>query len=267
MKVLAAIRKWCNLPPFPYSGRRATDSAVTRMVSDWLGFWDSSHSIYVNARHKDVHYRLIAQQVAALVPAREARVLDYGSGEALHADLVAAVSGELLLCEAAPGVRASLEGRFAGDPKIRIVAPREVAQLPEHSLDLIVLHSVAQYLAATETDALFAVFQRLLKASGLLVVSDVIPPHVEAPTDAAALLRFGAANGFFIAAFRGLIRTLFSDYRRLRSGLGLTCYAETAMIEKLSAASFEAHRAPENIGHNQARMAFTARPAVSGSTS
>jgi SAM-dependent methyltransferase len=240
---------------------------VTRVVSDWLAFWDSSHSIYVNARHKDIHYQLIAQQMAALVPAREARVLDYGSGEALHADLVAAVAGELLLCEAASGVRASLEGRFACNPKIRIVAPREVSQLPEHSLDLIVLHSVAQYLAATEADALFAVFQRLLKADGLLIVSDVIPPHVAAATDALALLRFGAANGFFIAALRGLIHTLFSDYRRLRSGLGLTRYAESAMIEKLGAAGFAAHRAPENIGHNQARMAFTARPAMSGSTS
>ena len=55
-------------------------------------FWDSEHSIYVNARHKDVHYREIAEQIAAFVPAPAARVLDYGSGDAVHADLVAAVA-------------------------------------------------------------------------------------------------------------------------------------------------------------------------------
>ena len=62
---------------------------------NWLAFWDSPHSIYVSARHKDVHYRVIAEAIAALVPSREARVLDYGSGEALHADIVAAACGQL----------------------------------------------------------------------------------------------------------------------------------------------------------------------------
>ena len=59
---------------------------------NWLAFWDTPHSIYVNARHRDIHYRLIAEQIAALVPSPQARMLDYGCGEALHADLVAAAS-------------------------------------------------------------------------------------------------------------------------------------------------------------------------------
>ena len=58
-----------------------------RTITDWLAFFDSRHFLYVNARHKDVHYRLIAKEIAALVPAPDARVLDYGCGEALHAEL------------------------------------------------------------------------------------------------------------------------------------------------------------------------------------
>ena len=227
---------------------------------NWLAFWDSPHSIYVNARHKDVHYRVIAEAVASLVPSPQARVLDYGSGEALHADIVAAAAGELLLCEGAPGVRASLATRFANNAKIRAVAPDEVGRLPDRSFDLIVLHSVAQYLTPDETSALFATFHRLLKPDGTLVVSDVIPPHVPAVTDALALLQFGAANGFFFAAFTGLARTLVSSYWRLRSQYGLTRYGEAAMNEKLAAAGFAAQRTPDNIGHNQARMKFIARP-------
>src|SRR5262245_21103733 len=50
------------------------------------------------------------------------RVLDYGCGEALHADLVAAVAGEVLLCEAAARVRAKIAVCFADNPKIRAVA-------------------------------------------------------------------------------------------------------------------------------------------------
>jgi SAM-dependent methyltransferase len=232
------------------------------MTSGWLAFWDSSHSIYVNARHKDVHYRVIAEEIAALLPSRDAWVLDYGCGEALHADLVAAAASELLLCEGAPGVRAGLAARFAGQAKIRVLAPEDLAGLPEHALDLVVLHSVAQYLTGAETDALFGQFHRLLKTNGLLIVSDIIPPEVPAATDALALLRFGASHGFFVAAFFGLVRTVLSDYWRIRSRFGLTRYAEADMIRKLGAAGFSARRAATNIGHNQARMAFEARPAA-----
>jgi SAM-dependent methyltransferase len=230
------------------------------MIPNWLAFWDTSHPIYVNARHKDVHYRLIAQAIARLVPGPAARVLDYGCGEALHADIVADACGELLLCEGAPGLRAGLAARFAGNAKIRVAAPDEAERLPERSLDLIVLHSVAQYLTPAETGALYSQFHRLLRADGTVVVSDVVPPQVPAITDAVALLRFGAANGFLLAAFGGLIRTPLSDYWRLRTRLGLTRYSEAAMIEKLGAAGFAAERAAQNIGHNQARMAFIARP-------
>ena len=148
---------------------------------NWLAFWDSPHSIYVNARHRDIHYRLIAEQIAALLPSPQARVLDYGSGEALYADLVAAASAELLLCEGAPGVRSALAARFAGNPKIRALAPDDVKGLPDRSLDLIVLHSVAQYLTPETMAELLALFHRLLGADGKLVVSDVIPPQLRRP--------------------------------------------------------------------------------------
>src|SRR5262245_17061027 len=81
-------------------------------MGDWIAFWDSEHSIYVNARHRDVHYRTIAQDIRALVPSGAA-VLDYGCGDALHADLVAAPARELILCEAAPSVRVRPGGRSA----------------------------------------------------------------------------------------------------------------------------------------------------------
>ncbi len=230
------------------------------MTSEWLAFWDGSHPIYVNPRHKDVHYHLIADEIMALVPFLGAHVLDYGCGEALYADNIAAIAGEVLLCDGAPGVRAGVAARFAESPNIRAVAPEDVERLPEHSLDLIVLHSVAQYLTPEETARLLTLFHRLLKFDGTLVVSDVIPPDVPALTDALALLRFGAANGFLIAAVAGLARTRMSDYWRLRTRFGLTRYDEATMLKKLAEAGFTAHRAPTNIGHNQARMAFTARP-------
>jgi SAM-dependent methyltransferase len=230
-------------------------------MGDWIAFWDSEHSIYVNARHRDVHYRTIAQDIRAHLPPG-ATVLDYGCGEALHADLIAASAKALILCEAAPKVRAALAHRFAGDAKIKVYAPEDIAALPPRTVDAVVLHSVAQYLTPQELDALLAMFRRLLSDEGVLILGDVIPPHVSALGDALALLRFAAANGFFGAALVGLVRTFLSDYWRLRSHLGLRRYGEAAMIAKLAGSGFSAGRAPTNVGHNPARMTFIARPVI-----
>ena len=228
-------------------------------MGDWIAFWDSEHSIYVNARHRDVHYRTIAEDIRAHLPA-DGTVLDYGCGEALHTELIAAAARALILCEAAPKVRAALARRFAGHAKIKVCAPEEVAALPAQSLDAVVLHSVTQYLTPQALDALLATFRRVLRDQGILIVGDVIPPHVSALGDGMALLRFAAANGFLGAALLGLLRTLLSDYWRLRSQVGLTRYAEAAMIGKLAASGFSTRRAAANIGHNAARMTFIARP-------
>jgi SAM-dependent methyltransferase len=230
-------------------------------MSGWVEFLDSAHPIYVNDRHRDVHYRGIARDIRDHVPSRTATVLDYGCGDALHADEVAAAAGRLILCEAGPQLRAAVGARFSGRANITTIAPDQVADLPERSLDLIVMHSVAQYLTHDQLDALLALFRRRLKPDGLLVVGDVIPPQVSAFADAIALLRFGAREGFFAAALFGLVRTVFSSYRRLRSRLGLTRYDAQAITARLAAAGFSAQRAPRNIGHSSARMTFLARPA------
>src|SRR5262245_50591991 len=140
-------------------------------MGDWIAFWDSKHSIYVNARHRDVHYRTIAQDIRALLPSG-AVVLDYGCGEALSADIVADGERRLILCEAAPKVRAALAARFAGHGVIEVRSPDDTAALPSASLDAVVMHSVAQYLAPEELDRLLALFRRLLRPGGLFILGD-----------------------------------------------------------------------------------------------
>lgn len=48
-------------------------------MGDWIAFWNSNHPIYVSPRHRDVHYRTVAQDILARVRPG-ARVLDYGCG-------------------------------------------------------------------------------------------------------------------------------------------------------------------------------------------
>jgi SAM-dependent methyltransferase len=229
---------------------------------DWTGFWDRPHSIYVNARHFDVHYRDVADAIIAQLPEPNVRVLDHGCGEAIHADLVAARVAKLLLCEAAPSVRAKLRQRFGDNPAIDVLAPEELERLPAGSIDLVVAISLVQYISPAELDRLLATWRRLLAPGGTLIVADVIPPSVGVWRDTIALLRYAVANGFLLAAIVGLGRTALSPYRRLRAKLGISSYSEAEFLAKLRHAGFAAERLRFNLEHNPARMTFRARAAI-----
>ena len=77
-----------------------------------------------------------------------------------------------------------------------------------------------------------------------------------------ALLKFARSHGFLKDALYGLASTALSDYRQLRTRVGLQRYSEDEMIRKLAAAGFSASRARSNIGHNPWRMTFVARHAL-----
>jgi len=228
---------------------------------DWISFYDFKHSvIYVNARHRDVHYETIAKDIRALVPSPDAIVMDYGCGEATSAALVAEACQHLTLVEAAPNVRAALRERYASNTKMSVMSPDEAATTPDHSVDMIVLHSVAQYLTSDELNAMMTTFRRLLKPTGVFVLGDIVPPRMASAWAALSLLKFGAANGFFWAAVGGLIRILLSDYFTLKKTHGLSHYTETDMLARLKTAGFAPRRAARNIGHNQRRMTFLSTP-------
>jgi SAM-dependent methyltransferase len=230
-------------------------------MSNWIDFYDLRHSlIYVNARHRDVHYETIARDIREYV-SPGSHVIDYGCGEATSANLIAEAAAHLTMVEAAPNVRGALAARYGGNSKISIATPEQAAALPAHSVDLIVLHSVAQYLAPSELDGLLVTFRRLLKPGALLIVGDIVPPRLAAPKAALSLLLFAARNGFLFAAVRGLIRIALSDYLKLNKKVGLTHYNEDEMLAKLRGAGYVAARAEKNIGHNPWRMTFLARPA------
>ena len=229
-------------------------------MDEWIDYYDSTHTIYVSSLHRDVHFRTIADDIIGYIPSADATVLDYSCGEALFASRVAAACGRLILAEPAPGVRGRLIAKFGAEVKIKVRSIDELRHLTDQTVDLTVMNSVAQYMTPADLDTAFALIRRLLKTDGRFVLGDVLDPNVGAVSDVWALLRFGATHGFLQDAVLGLARTALSDYWQLRKRFGLQRYLEADMIAKLRKAGFSAQRAPINIGHNQTRMTFLARP-------
>ena len=232
----------------------------------WRDYWNADTPIYVSERHRILHYGLIARDIAAYVPRADAAVLDHGCGEALSAGRVAAGCGRLYLCDGAPLVRERLAARFTEEPKIAVLAPEDIESIGDHTLDLVVVNSLLQYLSPEEFAGLLGTWRSKLREGGRLVLADVIAPDTGPLDDVMALLRFAWTGGFLRAALVGLARTALSDYSKLRAELGLTHYGEREMLVHLAERGFEAKRAARNIGHNPKRMTFVATGRVASRT-
>ena len=227
----------------------------------WRDFWNGEHAIYVSPRHKALHYRQIATDLIGHIPAPDAVVLDHGCGEALDAARVAGHCGKLYLCEAAPSVRDKLRAMLGGKVNVAVVSPEEIEALPDDSLDLVVANSLIQYLSRDGLVALLATWRGKLKPGGKLVVADIIPPDVSPLTDASQLLAFAWRGGFLAAALAGLVRTAFSDYRKLRAQYGLSTYRIDDITGLIAAAGFEDVTPAKNFGHNPHRLTLVGRKA------
>jgi ubiquinone/menaquinone biosynthesis C-methylase UbiE len=230
-------------------------------MMNWRDYWNQDTPIYSGERHKLLHYKRVASDIIGHIPSRDAVVLDYGCGEALFADQVAAKCAKLYLSDAAPLVRKRLQAKFGTNERIAILSPDQVASIADASLDLIVVNSLLQYLSLDELRGLLKLWRTKLKSGGQLVIADVIPPDVSPITDARALLSFAWHGGFLRSALMGLARTAVSEYRKIREEIGLAQYSEDEMVDILQDAGFTPERAGRNFGHNQARMTFIGRVA------
>ena len=224
-------------------------------MADWREFWNRPNRIYVNDRHLQVHYRRVAEDIRDAA-ADSGAVLDYGCGEALSAAIVAAAVSRLYLYDSATATRARLAARYGETPGITILDEGSLAQLPPGSLDVIVINSVAQYLSASELQAVLRRCRGWLRPGGRVLLADVIPPDNSALADAACLLRTARTHGFLGSAVVGLARTFFSDYRKMRQSLGLSTYSADAIAGLAAEAGLQARREPRNLGFNQRRMTF-----------
>lgn len=220
----------------------------------WLEFWTGDHAIYVDERHRDAHYRRLAEDITAQVDLGGRTVLDFGCGEALAAPRLAAHCRQLLLYDPAP----DKADRWIGHDGIRVLSDADWTALAPSSLDVVLVISVVQYLGSADLDALLRRLHGVLRPGGSVLFADVVPPRMPVWRDVLTLLGTGWHHGFLWPAFRSLAKTWFSPYRRLREQVGFTTYAPDAFLARLAAAGFHPRRLPRNVGFSRSRMAFLA---------
>jgi SAM-dependent methyltransferase len=239
----------------------------------WATFWNRPNAIYAGDRHLRAHYaRLLADLRPHLTDRPPRAVLDYGCGEALAAEALAATASRVFLYDASPAIRARLAARVGPHPRIAVLDEAALAGLPGASIDLALMISVVQYLDAATLRGVLGALHRLLAADARLIVADVIEPETPLFRELGSRLRFSAGHGFLLADLAALLRLFLSDYRDLQRRAGFATYRPDAFADVLRAAGFAAERLTCNIGPTAHRLAFLARPkpassAGSGATS
>lgn len=228
----------------------------------WLEYWNGDVSVYVSPRHLQAHYKGLFADIAPLLPKAPFTLLDYGCGDALMAPDIARHGGRVLLYDRAAARRTTLRNRFAAHPGIEILDDLKVVQ---GTCDLVLMISVIQYVPKADLPTLLRSLKALLKPGGLLVIGDILSPDNSMVGDVSALLRFGMKEGFLLDAMKGLVKTLRSDYRKMRGELGLSSYSISEIVGVLTGAGFQAQPLAKNIGHAHHRRSVTAMAAPEGS--
>ncbi len=223
-----------------------------------MAFWNRPNAIYANRRNLEAHFACLIRDLDAHLP-DGGTVLDFGCGEALAAEAMAARCATVWLFDAAPAVQERLRARFAGHPRIRVLDEDGLAALPEGSVDLLLAVSVLQYIPRDALGPLLHRWRGLLGPQGRALIADVVDPHTPLLRDIASQLSMARRNGFLLAALLGLGRLALSDYRRIRREAGFSAYTPAELLDRLEAAGLPAEPLPRNIGPTPHRRTFLAR--------
>ncbi|MBF0307409.1 MAG: methyltransferase domain-containing protein [Alphaproteobacteria bacterium] len=225
---------------------------------DWAEYWNSDTPVYNERRQLDAYRRVLLEGLSPHLPGGSFTLLDWGCGDALIARDLAARGGRVLLWDVAERRRAALAERHRNDSGIVVLDEAKLAALETGGCDVALLASVLQYVPRDSLPTLLGHLRQLVRPGGVLVLTDIVPRGGSVTRDVGALLGFAAANGFLMGAVAGLVRTLTSDYRRLRRDIGLATWDRDELGALLTRHGWRMTALPANIGFDSNRWSALA---------
>jgi SAM-dependent methyltransferase len=200
----------------------------------------------------------VKRLVAALVPDRQARVLDFGCGFGHSARFLAPQVGHVSLWDEAASVRYRARLRTAHLANIAYADLTNPDHDPEGSFDLIVVHSVIQYMSEPELRVWLGRWRAMLAPGGRLVLYDLIQPGHSAIRELLGFIAFSLANGIFLDALRQGLRDT-SGYVSARSRRRLLRLTPSRVRELAPSPEWYTQVLPVNLSHRRNRISAVLR--------
>ena len=230
-------------------------------MSKWLDIWQNHHPRLGPRTTTPADAWVVAENiVGSLGLAHGARLLDWGCGPAHASSCLAEHGVEVLLYDRAHSFAAAARERYADDEAITVVDEAGLADLPDHSLDAIVVCSVLQYLGDNELADLFTLCARLLTPSGAVALVDVLPRDLSLLTDLRDVVEADLSGAALPAAADHLGALSLSALRRLRHRLRLRRFSGDELTALLSEAGLDGSMCTHNFKPARGRQTWLARP-------
>jgi SAM-dependent methyltransferase/ribosomal protein S18 acetylase RimI-like enzyme len=217
----------------------------------WRAYWERIEDNQKCFRVEAGDYVARLRRLVGLEPGL--RALDFGCGFGHTATRLAPHVGAVAIWDASSNVR--LRAR----EKTRALANIELADFStgridagDPGFDLILAHSVLQYMSEDEILAWLAKWREMLRPQGRIVLSDLIPPQAGGVGELLDYLWFALRHGFFWDAFIAGLRES-ANYSRARRERPLTVVPRARLESWARQSGLVVEWLPENLSHRRAR--------------
>jgi cyclopropane fatty-acyl-phospholipid synthase-like methyltransferase len=225
----------------------------------WRAYWEDMSDDQQVFRIEAGDYARRA--IRLLQPHRSMRVLDFGCGFGHTARELAPAVGTIALWDASSAVRRQARQRVSGIPNVELLDMSSAEALTRiGEFDLILVHSVLQYMSEDEVRGWLSRWREWLKPDARLVVSDLAIPGASALKELLTYLLFAARHGFFCNALMSGVREL-SHYWQARNSRPLTVIGRQTLESWARDAGLSVEWLHENLSHRQSRACAVLRRA------
>src|SRR4029453_13582528 len=194
------------------------------------------------------------------------RVLDFGCGVGFVPRVLAPHVAEVWFWDPSPNMRRVAERITAHVPNAsfldiaaELAGQRDAARGIGRTFDLIIVNSVAQYMAASEFWGWLPRWRTMMAADGVLVLSDLIAPTHGGLSDTAALPRFGARRGWPLRGAAAAVGGI-QNYWRTSRNVPLLRVGRDELIRRAAESDLNVEVLARNLTHLRKRWTAVLRP-------
>jgi ubiquinone/menaquinone biosynthesis C-methylase UbiE len=228
-------------------------------MKSWLEYWNRPNGAFVSEWHKRAYYERLFSNVQSFLPRGPgSAMLDWGCGEALAAERMAAECERVYLFDPTELVRSRLHRRCGDHSHITVIDAEQLRRLSSGSLDLILINSVIEYLNRAELLTALSDLSRLLRDSGRFLIGDVISPGTALWQHVVVFLTFAYQSGFMASAIVGLLCKFLPSYNSVQRGHGLSKYSEAELMNVFQLCKLDGKRLSRNIAVSPIRSSYIA---------